>query len=199
MNTFWFIILIFTLLTGVIFGFGGFLLHLWFFKPSNNPNKARIYLEGVNKPYEGFLIHTSRNGSIYNYDKVKKVFVPSSYKVEYHYFKRLIWLDKNGSLIALPVSQDKPLTTNDRNDLIRELVESKIGAEAVRSIKARSSTSMLIVIVAIIVAIFAGVIGFAIAKNITSRQSQPVPVSSQPAPAPTPQPNIIIEGSGQVK
>jgi len=194
MTTFWLTILVFTLLTSIVFGLGGFLIHHWFFKPSNKPDRARIYIDGVSKPYEGFLIHTSKTGSIFSYAKGrKKVFVPASYKVEYHYLKRTIWLDSNGSLVALPSSQDKPLTNNDKDSLIQELVESKIGFDAVRAIKARNSFSMLIIIVAIIVAIFAGVVGYAIKRPDTQPLPNQQPATSEQAPV-RPQPKIIIEG-----
>src|SRR3990172_6156293 len=151
---FWFTVLLFSLLTSILFGIGGFLLSHWLFKPKNNPSQARIYVEGIDRPFLARREIVSEKGSMFIYNKRKKsVFVPASYQVRYHYYKRLLWLDRDDRLIALPVGEDKLITSNAKNELIEELVQSHIGAEAISAIKSRSRINMTLIIIAIVIAI----------------------------------------------
>ena len=194
-TSFWLVIIIFVLFVSLFFGIGGFLLSHWFFKPSNNPNVARIYVEGISKPYIGRLKFTSRKGSVFIYNQDKVIFVPASYETRFHYYKRLLWLDSSKNLITLPQGDDKPATPNEKNELIEELVQSNIGASAIREIKERSSFSLVMIIVIVIIAIAAGVGGYALRRPTVI--TQPVAIS-QPTQS-QPQPTITIEGSGQSK
>src|SRR3990172_8296561 len=183
---FWAIILLFSLFTSILFGVGGYLISHWWFKPKNNPDIARIYVEGIDKPFIGKLAFASQKGTLYIFHKgLSSVIVPEDYGFDYHYYKRTIYLDSLHNLIDIPKGDNKPLTSNAKNELIQELVTSHIGAEAVHAIKSRSSMSMTLIIVAIIIAIGAGVVGYAIHKPTTITQS--TPAISQPV------------GSGEIK
>src|SRR3972149_5628048 len=176
---FWAIILLFSLFTAILFGVGGYLISHWWFKPKNNPDVARIYVEGIDKPFIGKLSFASQKGTLYIFRKgLSSVIVPQDYGYDYHYYKRTIYLDSLYNLIAIPRGDKKPLTSNAKNELIQELVTSHIGAEAIHAIKSRSSMSITLIIVAIIIAIGAGVVGYAIHKPTTITQS--IPAISQP-------------------
>ena len=176
-------IIILTLLVAILFAITGFLLSHWFFKPKNNPNRARIYVDGIDRPYEANLAYQSQNGACYTFQKGNTfVFVPASYKIEYHYYKRTIYLDRLGNLVAIPKGEDRPLTSNAKDELIKELVQSHIGAEAVKAIKGPSTFGMTIIFIIIGVLVIGGAIGFAIGNRSTQlkKASQSVPAIQQP-------------------
>lgn len=171
---FWFMIILFTLLTGIIFGIIGFLIKTWWFKPQNNPNLATIYVEGISKPYKAFLAYSSSSGSLYVYNHASTfVVVPSSYRISYHNYRRDIWLDRSDNLIAIPIGNDKNPPNQAKNELLQELFESHIGSEAIHAIKSKSQVSMLMIIVIVVVVIFAGVGGYALHKPKTIIQEVP--------------------------
>ena len=197
---FWAIIVIFTLLTSLLFGIGGFLVNKWWFKPKNNPELATIFVEDIQKPYKAKLFISSAKGAMFIYDKGKKsIFVPADYKVSYHNYRRDLFLDRSDNLIALPIGNNKMPSDDAKNKLIQELVTSNIGAEAVHAVKSRSAMSMTLIIVAVIIAIGGGIVGFAVAKQSIKPPITPAPISQPVTPAIPQSGEIKIIGTGEVK
>lgn len=93
----------------------------------------------------------SNKGHSFMY-KNKVVFVPATYEEIYIRNKRMIFINRAGQLIASPFSNDISLSTDERDSLIYELVSSHIGADAVRNMKGKTSTNIIVIaIVAFIV------------------------------------------------
>lgn len=171
---FWTVLIIFTVLTSILFGVGGFLISHWWFKPKNNPKLATIFIEDIQKPYKARETKVSKKGSEFTYAWGKKViFVPKEYRVRFHNYRRDIFLDREDNLIAIPIGDDKRLTDNAKNDLIKEIVTSNIGAEAIRAIKSKKSMSMTAIIFIVAGILIAGVIGYMVHKPTVITQTVP--------------------------
>lgn len=185
------LILIFSAFAGIFFGILGFLIHKWWFKPQNNPDKALVFITGIDKPCKAHKIYSSVGGIAYAYwfqGQERVVIVPESYKCEYHYYRRVIYLDSLYHLIAVPTAKDMPLSNKSKNELIGEIISSKVGADAIHEIRSKSHQGAIIII-AVIVAIAAGAIGYALHRvpppkvinqpQVTVNQTSPVTIISQ--------------------
>lgn len=186
-------IIILTFLVAILFALIGFLVSHWFVKPKNNPEKARIYVEGIDRPYEATLAYSSQNGDCYTYQKNQTfVFVPRAYKVDFHYYKRTIYLDRLGALIAIPQGDGKPLGNSAKEELIKELNQSHIGSEAIKAIKGKSTFGMTIILIILAVALIAGAIGYAISMSVNKTKVNQ-PTQSQQVPSGTQLPPVIVK------
>ena len=135
----------------------------------DNPNKALVYVKTgkhISKPLNGKIDGKPTNkGSKYTYGK-NIVFVPARYGDYFHRSKRMLFVSHLGQLVASPFSDDIELSGDEKNELIYGLVESHIGADAMRAIKGKSTINILIV------AIIAFAIGAIIVFGVTQYQAQ---------------------------
>lgn len=192
MNWLMIYILIFCFFTAFVAGIAGFLVSHWWFKPKNNPNKCFVFVPLIDRPYKGKLHSTSAEGSIYLYNKNRKtVIVPKSYPIIFHWYKRMIYLNNINQLIPEP--QGKSISNQAKNDLIRELVTSHIGSDAIRAIKGKQNAFMIIIIAVIVTALIAGTMGYMMHKPATIINK---PAITQPV---NPSSNISITQGGKVE
>ena len=150
-------------------------------------NLALVYVKTglrVGKPYTAKLHTSSKRGTIYKYGN-KAILVPSSYEIVYHNRKRMLFVDRLGQVIASPFGKDKPLSANEREDLIYELIESHIGADGVRALKGKNTLSViLIAIIALVIGVVAtfGVIQFQKTMELKqAKTTQETPAAKIPA------------------
>jgi len=198
MTTIWLIIIIFSIFTGLLFGIGGFLIHKWWFKPYNDFKKALIFVENIPQPYKATMLYTSSRGTLYLYHKGKNsIFVPSAYRVTFHHYRRMLYLDRSDTLVAIPFGTDTKPSDTAKNELIQELVTSHIGAEAIHAIKGKSGVGMAIIVVALIVAVASGAIGYALHKPTAPPPTTLPSATEQPAATQPEKTGIILESSGK--
>lgn len=134
----------------------------------NNPNEAFVFLktgDSVKKPFKAKLSITSKGGQLFfYYNKKKIVFSPEQYKEIFYCNKRMIFINGQGQIIASPFENDIELSSNEKNDLIYELVSSHIGADGMRALKGNPSAS--IIIVAIVALAIGAILSFGVIKFI---------------------------------
>ena len=135
----------------------------------DNPNKALVFIKTgkhVSRPVRASLSgKPSKTGSRFKYGK-NIVFVPTKYDDYFHCCRRMIFVSHVGQLIASPFGNDVELSSDERNELIYELCESHIGSDAMKAIRGKSATNI------IVVAIIAFAIGAIIVFGVTQYQAQ---------------------------
>jgi len=148
----------------------------------DNPDKALIYVRNglhVDKPIKAIRKGKSNRGVSYKYGK-NTVFVPSTYAEVYHHNRRMVFLNKIGQVIALPFSVDVTLNSDEKSDLIYELIESHIGADSIRALKGKSNLSIIMVA---LIAFAIGAIAVYGILQFQSTMNQKAPVTPTPASA----------------
>lgn len=120
------------------------------FSIKDNPQKALVFVKTgrhISNPFKANMKgKPSRKGTRYKYgDNI--VLVPTSYGDYYYRNKRLIYINRVGQIVALPFDDDTKLADDEKNELIYELVESHIGADAMRELKGHSAMNVIIIAV----------------------------------------------------
>lgn len=115
----------------------------------DNPNEALIFVKTglhISKPIKAKKTDTSKIGSIFSYGK-KIVLIPSSYGEHYHKNKRLIFISREGQLVASPFDTNITLLEDEKENLIYELVSGHIGADAMKALKGSKTINVIIIAV----------------------------------------------------
>lgn len=165
-----------------------FLIGRWTVK--DNPTKAFIFIKTgnhISSPIKAKLMgKPSKLGSRWKYGKYGKnvIFLPASYKDYYHKNRRAIYINRIGQLIASPFDDDQPLTDDEKNELIYELVTSHIGADGMRALKGKGNLSILFVIIIVVVIMAVGIFGYNYYTKNMAQQQQPATQQQQPAQKP---------------
>lgn len=123
----------------------------------NNPENATILIEHGHEVIvqKAKLNLVSKTGSRYIYNN-KSVLVPVKYKVRYIKNRRLLFLNKIGQIIATPFDIEEKLSDTEREELIYELMESKIGTDVVKAIKGgKAGNAIILIVIAFIVGVIA--------------------------------------------
>jgi len=154
----------------------------------NNPKKAYIFIKNglnVEPPIKGSLSgKPTKKGHKYIYNG-GFVMVPSKYKQVFYKNRRMLFIDKLGQLIALPFDNDTVLDNIQSEELILELIGSHIGSDAIRALRGKQTTS--IIIVALIAFALGAIIVFGATQYMktrtpvkqtttTQQQNKPVPI-----------------------
>lgn len=127
----------------------------------DHPNKALILMKTgrhISKPFKAKLVVSSKKGTAYKYDSVKKVvIIPVDYDDVFYRGLRLVFVNRIGQLIASPFDkEDKKvfdkMSDVEREDLIYDIIESKVGADGMKALKGTKTANIIIIaIVAFIV------------------------------------------------
>lgn len=148
----------------------------------NNPDSAWVFIKtGLNlsKPIKAKKDVTTNKGTMFIY-KGGVIAIPTTYKEYYLVGRRVIFVNHKGQLIATPLIDDVELSSSEKEDLIYELVTSKIGEEGIKAVRGTNKTNIIIVaVIAFIVGIIAVVGYMAIQNSVTLPD---VPTNNQPAP-----------------
>lgn len=133
----------------VILGLAVFLIYMFGRKSArNNPTKATIIqLVGHEAlAYRGVQYgEPTKNGTIFQYGKGKFITWPKSYKNIYHKSKLMIFVNHRNQLVASPFDKDVELSSDEKNDLIYELVAGHIGADGMRALRGHSGGNMILI------------------------------------------------------
>lgn len=193
---FWLLVGILLIMVASLFGLIGFgISHIWF-KPQNNPEKCIVFVAGIDKPFKGHIKRINKDSITYFYNHDKKfVLVPNNYQTDYHYYRRTIYLDSLGQIIATPRLKDKTLTDDEKYDVVYEALTSDIGYGAIRAIQNPNSKNLIgvVIIVAVIVALVAGGMGYFIPHKPKIIE-KPVTTENTTKIQELPPSNIIIGG-----
>lgn len=138
----------------------GLFVATWFISKSrvkNKPENAIVLVKSGQEilPYKGKQNgKPSNKATRYDYNKDNFVLVPNKYNPDFIKNKRLIFVSRQGQVVASPFDKVQSLTSTEREKLIYEFVESKIGGEAIREIKGKSAVNVIfIAVVAFVVGI----------------------------------------------
>jgi len=147
--------------------------------------RAWIFIDNgnqISKPCKAKRTHISNAGMKYKYryqGKMKEVFVSTKYPIKYHKSKRILFVDSNCSLIALPFGNTPELSSSEREDLIYNLTSSHLITQAIQAMQGKALSG--IVIIAIILALLVGGVGVyflshksitPVSSNVTQTQQQ---------------------------
>lgn len=164
-----------------------YLLGRWSIK--DDFTKAVVFIKtgrSISKPIKAILSgKPTKAGASYAYNH-NRIFVPSSYAEHYHRNKRILFLNRVGQLIASPFADDKALSSGEKNELIYELVSSKIGADAMKALKGKSMTSVMIIAVCAFIIGIIAVLGWNYINGSMALPSPTTQESSIPPPPPIP-------------
>ena len=161
----------------IIFTVGIFLVSYLLGKHSikDNPNQALIFVKtgsSVGKPRKAILHETSKKGCCYRFKYNNKfIFVPTEYEEIYYCNKRMLFISKQGQIVASPFATDVQLKDEASENLIYELCASHVGADGMRALKGKSTTSVIIVaVIALIIGII-GTFGFIQLQDVMAKQA----------------------------
>lgn len=141
---------------------------------------------------KGKCIHTSVEGKKYQYrynGAIHEILVPDTYKPRYRQARRLLAMNSSGSLVALPFEQSEKLSKSEREDLIKEITMSQLLAQAVKAMRGKITSSILII--AVIIALLIGIAGTYMfvknqQKNQTTKTTQTTQTTQPTQPTNTP-------------
>lgn len=142
---------------GILF-VAGLFIATWFISKNrvkNKPENAVILKKNGQEiiAYKGIMDGLPSKKCIkYKYNKDRFVLVPNEYTIEYIKNRRLIFIGRDGQVISQPFEKTQSLTASEREKLIYEFIESKIGGDAIREIKGKSTVNVIMI----------AVIGFAV-------------------------------------
>jgi len=189
MNLYTFTIIVLWSFVG-LFVIAAFILTFFYGRSTikDNPNKALIYVKTgkhIQKPMKGVLANKpSQKGCIYNY-KDGKVFVPFTYGDYYINNRRMIFIDHIGQLVASPFGKDIALVSDEKEELIYELVASHIGADSVKALKGKQTMPIIIIAAAAFIIGIIVVFGYNYISEQTVQQDatqQKPAIEIKPAP-----------------
>lgn len=144
----------------------------------DNPTKALIFLKTgkhINSPMVGKLAgKPTKSGSRYTYGK-NTIFVPAGYGDNYYKNKRMIFINRLGQLIASPFDGDISLSDDEKNELIYDLVSSKIGSDSIKALQGFGKMNIIIIAVVAFVLGIIAVFGYNYMQTtMVAKQSAPV-------------------------
>lgn len=168
----------------------GLFVATWFIskgRVKNNPENATILMKNGHEaiPIKGKRDGLPSNkGSKYNYQFngiTKFTLLPHKYTPIYVRNRVLIFLNFAGQLISSPFNSTERLSQSEREKLIYEFVEAKIGADAIREIRGKSTINVIIIgIIAFILGVGC-VFGYNFISNTMKAQSKPATNTEKPA------------------
>lgn len=142
----------------------------------DKPNEAVVFVKTglhIQKPFKAKLSITSNKGQAFVYGNNKITFNPIKYKEHYFCERRMIFITHAGQLVASPFSDDIALSETEKEDLIYEMCASHVGADGMRALKGKSTTSILIIALVAFVIGIAAVIGFNAFQGQMAKQQAP--------------------------
>jgi len=140
----------------------------------DNPNQALVFVKtgsSVGKPYKALLYETSKKGCCYRFKYNNRfIFVPTEYEEIYYCNKRMVFISKQGQIVASPFTTDVQLKDEASENLIYELCASHVGADGMRALKGKNTTSVILVaVIALIIGII-GTFGFIQLQAVMAKQ-----------------------------
>lgn len=144
----------------------------------DHPDQALVLVKTgrhVAKPVKARLVVSSKQGTAYKYDSIKKVvIIPAGYDDIFCRGLRLVFVNRIGQLIASPFDKEdkkifNEMSSVERENLIYDIIESKVGADGMKALKGTSKANTLIIA---IVAFAIGAAAVFLFNNFQDMQKQ---------------------------
>lgn len=160
----------------------------------NNPNKALVLLDtGSNiRTFKADIVARGGKGALYKFGE-KITMLPKTYAEKYYKGRRLVFLNTANQLVSTPFGDDIALAKEERENLIYELVESKIGADSIRALKGKSTKGILLIAVIAFIVGCVIMFGFNYMQDLSKAQQPTPPNQTQQPQAPASGKVDIIE------
>lgn len=137
----------------------------------NIANGAVFVLTGhsIAKPVKAKLTEATKLGCSYTY-KDKAVFVPYDYREDFYCNHRAIFVNHIGQLIASPFYDDIELSTDEKDNLIYELVTGHIGADGMRALQGKIKVNYIIIGIIIVAIVAMAMFGYNYYQSSSKQQ-----------------------------
>lgn len=151
----------------------------------NDPNNAVIVIKNGHEgePFKANLVNIVSRGFRYRYKYKKRIFhviLPRKYDPFYIRNRLWIFVDNVGDVVSSPFNGKNVLTEDEKSELILEILQSHIAADAVRSIKGGNGVNVILIGIVIAAIVILGLFGFNYYQNSLSANQPTQQQTQQP-------------------